>query len=126
MSQDYITRDDFGDRFFAFNGKKEQNDIVNFSEITPFGAVNTFRAKYDTFEYVLYFLAERQRFFWTVLHFFLAKSAIAKICAFERTFYYVQKPCYCCVTWYERDSYSFFRFLILTWGDVFVVQSFCT
>jgi len=32
VSQDYIMRDNYGDRFFPFNCKKEQYDMVDFSE----------------------------------------------------------------------------------------------
>jgi len=99
----------FGHWLFAFNCKKEQNNTVNFSERTSFGAVNTFGAKYDTFKNVLLFRAERQPSFWNLLHFFWRA-----LCALAQTFYYVQLPCYCCVTWYEtREAFPLLNFHLI-------------
>ena len=132
VSQRYIMRDDLtidsncvtalyhpwrlDDRFFIFNCKKDQNNTVDLSETTSFKAVKTLSGqcaiRLKTYRVVW---AKRQRTFWYVLHFFLAKSAMQNSCPWK---YVLQRsrPLLLLrdVAW---DSYSFF---LHSWGKVIV------
>ena len=98
----------FGNRFFAFNCKKDQNNTANFSERTWFGVVKHFGAKCDAFKNVRLFWAECQRSFWNVLHLFSSTVPCKTLCP-SPTFYNLQVPiAYCCVTWCKtRTPFSF-------------------